>query len=123
MISRATEEENKRTKGKQAIEVVKRERYFDSTRGIHGVYTEKVCNVRNFLPGFIKVFVPETNCILIEKVRLLRFALKLRCGSYVFLTCSIQHFTLKLPTHRHGMGSQITASPFTKAHSWGNLSI
>lgn len=83
MISRASEEENKRTKGKQAIELVKRERYFDSSRGIHGVYTEKVCNVRNFLPGFIKVFVPETKCILIEKVRLPRFVLVLHCASNV----------------------------------------
>lgn len=68
MIRRATEEENRRTKGKKAINVVKRERYYDSDRGIHGVYTEKVCHVRNFLPGFIKVFVPEKSSILIEKV-------------------------------------------------------
>lgn len=71
MIARATEEENKRAKGKKAVEVVKRERYFDSARGIHGVYTEKVCYVHNFLPTFIKVFVPEKKCILIEKVGLL----------------------------------------------------
>lgn len=69
MISRATDEENKRTKGKKAVEVVKRERYYDSARGIHGVYTEKVCHVRNFLPAFIKAFVPERSCVLIEKVR------------------------------------------------------
>lgn len=69
MVSRATEEENERTKGKKAVSVVKRERYYDSERGIYGIYTEKVCHIRNFLPGFIKVFVPESKSILIEKVR------------------------------------------------------
>lgn len=67
MISRATEEENSRSPDKKRIDVVKRERYYDQSRGIHGVYTEKVCHVRAFLPNFIKIFVPESKSILVEK--------------------------------------------------------
>lgn len=67
-VARATDEENRKKKGKTAIEVVKRERYFDHERGIHGIYTEKVFHIRNLLPRFIKVFVPESKSILIEKV-------------------------------------------------------
>lgn len=69
MIARGTEEENSTPDGKQCIEIRKREPYYDHERGIHGIYTEKVCHVRRFLPAFIKVFVPEKNSILIEKVR------------------------------------------------------
>lgn len=68
MIRRATEEENRRSKGKEAINVVKRERYYDSVRDIHGVYTEKICQVRSFLPSFIKILIPEKSSILVEKV-------------------------------------------------------
>lgn len=68
MISRATEEENRRAKSGRAVQVVKRERYFDHNRGIHGIYTEKVCHIRNMLPSFIKFFVPASKSILIEKV-------------------------------------------------------
>lgn len=70
MVTRATEEENRLRKGSQFVTVVKRERYFDQERGLHGIYTEKICNVRTLLPSFIKVFVPESKSILVEKVRL-----------------------------------------------------
>lgn len=69
MISRATEEENRRSDGRRVVDVVKCERYYDSVRGIHGVYTEKVCHVGNLLPSFMKIFIPEAKSILIEKVR------------------------------------------------------
>lgn len=72
MVKRATEEENKirRQKDTQFVTEVKRERYFDQQRGLHGIYTEKICHVRSLLPTFIKVFLPESKSILVEKVRL-----------------------------------------------------
>eukprot|EP00177_Eucheuma_denticulatum_P007672 GFKZ01013956.1.p2 GENE.GFKZ01013956.1~~GFKZ01013956.1.p2 ORF type:complete len:125 (+),score=11.81 GFKZ01013956.1:511-885(+) len=68
MISRATEEERVRRGGGAVIDVVKQERYYDSDRGIHGVYTEKVWHVGQMLPGFMRVWIPEAKSILIEKV-------------------------------------------------------
>lgn len=68
MVDRATGEENDRRKGPQLVKEVRRERYFDQNRGLHGIYTEKICNVRSFLPSFIKVFVPPSKSILVEKV-------------------------------------------------------
>lgn len=68
MISRATDEENRRSTEKSTIQIVKREDFYDYQRGVHGIYTEKRIHIRNFLPFFIKVFVPEEKCILIEKV-------------------------------------------------------
>lgn len=69
MIERATEEENKQRgrKGRQFVTEVKRERYYDPQRDLHGIYTEKICNVRSLLPSFIKAFIPESSSILVEK--------------------------------------------------------
>lgn len=77
MVKRATEEENKirRQRDTQFVTEVKRERYFDRDRGLHGIYTEKICHVRSLLPTFIKVFVPESKSILVEKV----------CSKYISL--------------------------------------
>lgn len=71
MVKRATEEENKIRKQRESqfVTEVKRERYFDHERGLHGIYTEKICHVRSLLPPFIKVFLPESKSILVEKVR------------------------------------------------------
>lgn len=68
MVERATKEENALRKGSQFISEVSRERYFDEKSGLHGIYTEKVYNVRSLLPTFIKVFVPASSSLLIEKV-------------------------------------------------------
>lgn len=69
MVERATEEENHQRgiKGRQFVTEVKRERYYDAERNLHGIYTEKICNVRSLLPSFIKAFVPESSSILVEK--------------------------------------------------------
>lgn len=67
MISRATDEENRASSGSDIISVVKREKYYDNVRGVYGVYTEKLCHVRNLLPFFIKVFIPPDRCVLVEK--------------------------------------------------------
>lgn len=70
MTERATREENVRRQGSQFVTEVKRERYYDHERGLHGIYTEKVCNIRSILPTFIKVFIPASSSVLIEKVML-----------------------------------------------------
>ncbi|CAN8071024.1 unnamed protein product [Agarophyton chilense] len=67
MISRATEEENRRSKGQKPVHLVTRQRFVDHQRGVSGVYTEKHVHVRNFLPSFIKIFIPEQKCILVER--------------------------------------------------------
>lgn len=69
MVERATKEENKLRNNKQSpfVTEVKRERYYDKERDLYGIYTEKVCNIRTLLPAFIKVFVPESSSILVEK--------------------------------------------------------
>lgn len=68
MVARATEEENRRSNGQPTVQLVTRSSFEDKKRGVRGVYTEKYIHTRNFLPAFIKAFLPEQKCILIEKV-------------------------------------------------------
>lgn len=89
LVERATLEENKLWKGdssKQFVKEVKRERYYDKERDLHGIYTEKICQIRTLLPSFIKVFVPASSSVLVEKVSYIKkvylFILFKLCASF-----------------------------------------
>ena len=66
MIERTTREEN--AKSKQIITVAHK-RYDDNMYQLPpGIYTEKEIHIREFMPAFVKIFVPERGSVLIEKV-------------------------------------------------------
>lgn len=96
MIARASEEE-RRAGGNNAVIVLRHESYFENEHGMPpGVYTEKVFHIRQFLPRFIKYFVPESKSVLIEKVirintrtKMLKFGRsEQRCSSAQHTQCA-----------------------------------
>lgn len=71
MISRASEEETRRARGKGGVEVLKNEIYIENDHDMRpGVYTEKVFHIRRMLPRFLRYLVPESKSTLLEKVRM-----------------------------------------------------
>lgn len=70
LIHESTSSEAHKNAGDYAVEIVRNERFFDNAHGLEsGMYTEKVFHVRNYLPRYIRPFVPDEKAIIVEKVR------------------------------------------------------
>lgn len=68
MIARATTEELRRGDGRRAVELLTLEKYTENDHGLEpGIYSEKVFHIENFLPRFLRPFVPSSKAKLIEK--------------------------------------------------------
>lgn len=68
MIARASSEEDRRSGGNKAVDLIRHERFTENEHGLEcGIYTEKVFHIRRFLPRFLRPLVPAESAKVVEK--------------------------------------------------------